>query len=274
MSLHQKKKPHNEEQGVDDWLMTYADMITLLLCFFAIFLSVSTPKKDAFSQMRSTVREKFASDDPAGQLSPAIAPGIKKAVQGSPFVASTMPHGIATEAPPLPGFNSVVGGMHEITNEVRHRPSREIEEEETENGKGKAKDGDRFSSIDMNSASFFAVGLATLSDEGKKILDGVLQTVRSSQYVKHTITIEGHTDDSPINTLQFPSNWELSTARASAVARYFLEQGIPPQRLRASGYADVFPKVPNRDASGRPVPENQAQNRRVVIKLEKVEKDR
>ena len=77
--------------------------------------------------------------------------------------------------------------------------------------------------------------------------------------------------DAPISTAQFPSNWELSTARASAVVHYFLDQGIPAQELRAAGYADTFPKAPNRDAAGHPLPENQAQNRRVVIALEKID---
>jgi chemotaxis protein MotB len=87
----------------------------------------------------------------------------------------------------------------------------------------------------------------------------------------YMITVEGHTDDMPIGTGQFPSNWELSTARASAVVRYLINNGIPAAKLRAVGYAQVMPKVPNRDVTGRPIPENQAQNRRVVIKLEKIE---
>jgi len=61
--------------------------------------------------------------------------------------------------------------------------------------------------------------------------------------------------------------------RAAAVVRFFLSQNIPPQRLRAAGYADTFSKVPNRDANGIAIPANQAQNRRVVIKLEKIEKE-
>ncbi|HTK83477.1 MAG TPA: OmpA family protein, partial [Patescibacteria group bacterium] len=131
----------------------------------------------------------------------------------------------------------------------------------------------RITTIDMNSATFFPSGSATLSDDGKAVLVKVLESLNTSQYQDFIITVEGHTDDVPISTAQFPSNWELSTARAAAVVRFFIEQGIPATKLRASGYADVMPKVPNRDADGNAIPANQAQNRRVVIKLEKIDKD-
>jgi len=65
-----------------------------------------------------------------------------------------------------------------------------------------------------------------------------------------------------------------ASSRAASVVRFFLEHGIDPERLRAAGYADVFPKVPNRDSNGNAIPANQSQNRRVVIKLEKIEKNK
>jgi chemotaxis protein MotB len=96
----------------------------------------------------------------------------------------------------------------------------------------------------------------------------------SEEYRDYTISIEGYTDDSPIKTPQFPSNWELSTARAAAVVRSFVGLGVPAERLRAVGFAETSPKLPNRDADGKAIPENQAQNRRVVIRLEKITKQK
>jgi len=96
--------------------------------------------------------------------------------------------------------------------------------------------------------------------------------LKSDKLKDYQITVEGHTDDTPINTSRFPSNWELSTARASAVVHFFLDQGIPALKLRAAGYADTFPKAPNRDSNGNAIPANQTQNRRVVIKMEKIDK--
>ena len=119
---------------------------------------------------------------------------------------------------------------------------------------------------------FFASGSAALSNSGKAILKGVAANIQSDKYRGYQVTVEGHTDDSPISTLQFPSNWELSTARASAVVHFLLQQGILAPRLRAAGYADTFPLALNRDVDGIAIPENQARNRRVVIKLEKVDR--
>jgi chemotaxis protein MotB len=77
--------------------------------------------------------------------------------------------------------------------------------------------------------------------------------------------IDGHTDDQPVATQQYPSNWELSAARAGAVARLFLALGMQPTRVEIVGFGDTRPKVANRDAQGRPLPANQAINRRVTV---------
>ncbi|MBT5495044.1 MAG: OmpA family protein [Alphaproteobacteria bacterium] len=79
--------------------------------------------------------------------------------------------------------------------------------------------------------------------------------------------VEGHTDDVPIRTARFPSNWELSASRASSVVRYFIEQGIKPSRLKAAGYADTKPKLPNKDIFDEGIPENREKNRRVGLRL-------
>jgi chemotaxis protein MotB len=110
-----------------------------------------------------------------------------------------------------------------------------------------------------------------LSDPGQSILGSLLGRLQSPAFAAYRITVEGHTDDEPISSAQFPSNWELSAARAAAVVRFFAEHGIPANRLRAAGYAQTHPLAPNRDDAGNPIPENQAKNRRVVIELEKIE---
>jgi chemotaxis protein MotB len=135
-----------------------------------------------------------------------------------------------------------------------------------------AQQGDRITILQISSAAFFGSGYAALSGAGKAILRDVAVTLKSDAYAGYNISIEGHTDDAPINTAQFQSNWELSTARAAAVVRFFLEQGIPARKLTAAGYADTFPVAPNRTSDGTVIPENQARNRRVVIKLEKIDK--
>lgn len=230
----------------DDWLMTYADMITLLLCFFIVFLSMSVPKKAPDAEVQKPREE-------------------KSVMQGNlPF------HGMNKAT-----YRTQLLEEEEIKEVKPVQKPAEIQAAPPPQPPAKppGPKGDRITTLDMNSATFFDTGSATLSEGGQSVLQGVTTTLVSDQYRDYIITIEGHTDDAPISTPQFPSNWELSTARAAAVVHYFLDQGIPPQRLRAAGYADTFPKVPNRDAAGNPIPENQAANRRVVIKLEKIVKD-
>jgi chemotaxis protein MotB len=95
----------------------------------------------------------------------------------------------------------------------------------------------------------------------------VLQALEEIGFYQFKIDIEGHTDDVPISTARFPSNWELSVSRASNVVKYFIAHDISPDRLKASGYADTQPIVPNRDSLGTPIPENRARNRRIVIRI-------
>ncbi|HUB49213.1 MAG TPA: OmpA family protein [Acetobacteraceae bacterium] len=131
--------------------------------------------------------------------------------------------------------------------------------------------GDRITIFQCSDAAFFASGSAVLSDAGQDILTRLLVTLQSSRLADYRITVEGHTDDEPITQPQYPSNWELSSARAAAVVRFFVGHGIAAQRLRAAGYADTRPLAPNRDAAGNPLPQNQARNRRVVVELEKID---
>lgn len=248
----------SNHQGVDDWLMTYADMITLLLCFFAVFLSVSMPEKEAFKKARDDMLERFSN-----QESQVIVLTTADAQSKTGGIYNAMP--------------SIID-QYKIGDDAIGQ-EKKTPQEETQKGINNQKpkqyekpEGDRIITLEIPSAAFFASGSAQLSDDGKTLMDEIIEKNLKAESLKdHMITIEGHTDDVPISTLQFPSNWELSTARAASVVRYLIEKGLSPQRLSASGYADSFPKVPNRDAAGKALPDNQAQNRRVVIKLQKIE---
>ena len=107
----------------------------------------------------------------------------------------------------------------------------------------------------------------TLRPEACPILESVAQTLRTPVYSKFKIAVEGHTDDNPITNAHFASNWELSAARATNVVRLFGGAEIPVHRMRAVAFAETQPKVPNRDGTGNPLPENQAKNRRIIIRV-------
>lgn len=236
------RRLQNEEAHVDDWLMTYADLITLLLCFFAVFIAIAVPDERKFEEAREKVVEQFAGGDSAKMKGTYSLPLSEK---DTPVSSDDL-----YEALP-----SIVD---------RFPQNKDVEVEK----------GDRITTIEMNSAPFFPLGAATLSQEGVKILSEIQPSLMSEEYKDYTISVEGHTDDSPIKTAQFPSNWELSTARAASVVRSLIDLGVPANRLRAVGFAESTPKVPNRDETGKPIEDNQAQNRRVVIRLEKIVKQK
>jgi len=121
--------------------------------------------------------------------------------------------------------------------------------------------------VEFSSNILFTSGKADLLPAIKPTFTEIAEELKNETYRSYTIEVEGHTDDNPIHTAEFPSNWELSARRATNVIRFMLDADVEKSRLKAAGYADIHPKVPNRDAAGKPIPENQARNRRIVIRL-------
>lgn len=125
--------------------------------------------------------------------------------------------------------------------------------------------------ITFRGSIFFDSGSADLKPEAIDLLKKVIPVVKK-QDSKFNVVVEGHTDDNPIQSEKFPSNWELSSYRASAVLRLFEENGFDKSHLRAIGFADTLPILPNRDDKNQIISENQSQNRRIVLKLVRVTK--
>ena len=208
-----------KEEGGEDWLVTYADAITLLMAFFVLLYTVSEPNQHKFETKMGGVFEQFS--------------GEKTAM-------------------PLQDLRNQVSTLISETGEATE-----------------AQTTDRGVSFEFKSAKMFAPGSATILEGGVALLDRVAQMVTFMGYDDYRIEVQGHTDDIPINTAQFPSNWELSAARAAAVVRFLVSRGVEAKRLVAVGYGDTRPKAPNRDEAGEPIRENQAANRRVEIEIER-----
>ena len=126
---------------------------------------------------------------------------------------------------------------------------------------------DKGITIELASSAFYKPGSADFRQEAIIVLEKISEMLIAPKYMAYYVEVEGHTDDDPINTARFPSNWELSTGRSTTVVRYFIGQGMDFRRLSAKGFAETRPKVPNRDEEGNPIPENQMENRRVVINV-------
>ncbi len=221
MSGFKKKKP---DEGLDEeWMTTFCDVISLLLCFFVILLSVSEPKQSELEKVRAQFMSAFVESDVA-----------------SPF----------TEL------------MQKIEVMIQEQQmDSEMSVEETDKGLV----------LELSSGSFYKPGSAEFRDEAIPVLKDVALILNDFDYEDYLVEVEGHTDDVPIHTQVFPSNWELSSARASGVVRFFIDQGQEKEKMRVSGFADVEPKVPNIDEFGNPIPENRALNRRIAIRVERRE---
>jgi chemotaxis protein MotB len=276
MRLHQRLR-RDQGRHADDWLITYADTITLLLCLFVVILSIKTadrtvrpnlppapPFEDIFGHpiFHPFARVVDPVTDELQHVRDAAEPDTETLRHGQMAVAEVPAEpvrAILLMTPPAPRHEeTAANSLPAIVDRLKSE------------GRVLVQQGDRITTLQISSATFFASGYAALSGPGKSILRDVAVTLKSADFARYHISIEGHTDDMPINTAQFQSNWELSTARAAAVVRFFLEEGIPARKLSAAGYADTFPVARNRNDDGTVNPENQATNRRVVIKLEEI----
>jgi flagellar motor protein MotB len=256
----------------DDWLITYADMITLLLCFFVIFYVMLSARKngqlEAPEAGYTAYRAQLSRQAPA-RVSPAHVAqrDLTSGTLGEFNLSQLIPAPVAATAEPenagvgpISSSSGTDSNAKEIANSSESQEKPDIESK-----------GDRISAFEMSGSALFDSGSSTLRESGKSILRGVAVQLESDRYDGYQIVVEGHTDDAPIATQQFSSNWELSMGRAAAVVHFLLDQGIPATKLRAAAYGDTRPKVPNRDVNGNVIPGNQAENRRVIVKLEKIE---
>lgn len=203
-----------------NWLVSYADMMTLLFGFFVLLYSFSRIDEKKFEIIRKDVARYFG-----GQVK---------------------------------------------TNPTVKKVEKEVEEIITQAGIDKsvqliARDSEL--ELRFNGAFHFIPGTATLTKDSQfvmgKLIDMIKRTVKAD-----AISVEGHTDDNPINSVAFPSNWELSASRASTVIREFEKYGFDPTKMTAKGYGSSRPLLPNRDSKGEPLVENQDLNRRVIVNIE------
>lgn len=216
------------EPGAPLWMVTFADMTTLLLTFFILYYSISSMNEKRFKE--AILGEKSAS---IGLLKLLDAAEIKQTIAQ------------------MSGLRS--GNiMQELNEAVRSSPAARDVELATHNSKIIMR---------LPVETLFKSGEAQLQLSARPALDQVIEAIRS--HPDYKVNIQGHTDNEPILNGKFPTNWELSASRATAVLRYFVEKNVKPERLTATGYADIFPLVSNETARGR------SRNRRVEIVLEK-----
>lgn len=220
MKRRQQNGGLDETEEDQEWLLTYSDMITLLLAFFAMLIAVSQTDIALWEQMKQGMRSDVA------------------------------------------GKEKVETPLAEIKIDLDSL----LQEERNQGLVGIVLDKNGIV-LSFNSSSLYNSGEAILLPSGERIITKVTQALNALGYYQFRVDVEGHTDNVPINTPRFPSNWELSVARASEVVKFFIREGVNADRLKASGYADTKPVLPHVDEFGRDIVENRAANRRIVIRI-------
>ncbi len=201
----------NESRHRDRWLISYADLMTLLLALFIVMYAASDRER------ARQIAQSFSAQNMVGL-------GI------------------------LPGSDSKEAERAKVEKILMDNP--------VLSSKLKIRQGSSGLIVSLSEAGFFGSGEASLNPESATAIDTLADSLKG---LTVQIRVEGHTDATPISTGKFPSNWELSTARASAVLARFIERGIMPERLSAAGYAGFQPIADNASPEGR------AQNRRVDV---------
>lgn len=247
-----------EHSNTDRWLVSYADFITLLFAFFVVMYSISSvneAKYKIFSDSLSIAfTQRLASTSP---IVPPNQPLVAPAQQQRPTVTT-----LATR-------NKVLVDKH--TAQLGEQ-QRKIEERMKKLANGLSQvmasmiqqrlvninQTRRGVVMDISASTLFGTGEAVLQPASVDVLRQVAAVLSKEDM---PVEVEGHTDDTPIATAQFPSNWELSSARASSVVRILTDNGVPAKRLAVVGLASNQPLAPNDSA------ENRARNRRVTITI-------
>ena len=234
-----------EENG-NAWIVTFADMMTLILVFFILLYTLSEFEDEAYRNLVSSVQ---------------IIDG-----EGSQISVIDFANSQGRNSEPLQvvedmlGLNPTDQVIETIKPVMVSELESMIESTDLSDSIDLAHAGDQII-LQIDGRLLFPSGKASLKDEAKVVFSNLGYMFR--EYADYRIAIRGHTDDRDIETVQFPSNWELSAIRATTVLRFFIQQGIDPERMTATGYADFIPLVDNS------TPENRARNRRVEFVLEK-----
>jgi chemotaxis protein MotB len=243
-----QRKPPEEppaDEGLPAWMATFADMVTLLLCFFVLLLSFAEQSEEKYR-------------DALGSLKGAF--GAKEIRAVSEDMAQFNTSSAAKD------LASKISHDERLLLGVVMRIKSLLDDEDVELKEGTGVTADRDGVVfSANSASLFKSGSAELTADSSRILDKVIKVLMD--YKLHLV-VRGHTDDRPVSTKKYPSNWELSAARAAVALNYIIGNGgIEINRAKAVGYADTRPSVPN-DSD-----ENRIKNQRVEFYLHMPQRD-
>lgn len=235
-----------EDDNGNSWIVTFADMMTLILVFFILLYTLADYEDKAY---RAQIAQVNVLDGEGNQIS-VIDYATRQGRNPEPLRIIE----------DMLGLNPSPDVIEHMRPKILTEIESMVEYSDLEDNVKIKSQGDQIS-LQIDGRLLFDSGKAELKDSATVVFNNLAQLFRENP--DYRIAIRGHTDDLSIETDQFPSNWELSAVRATTVLRYFIQQGLDPERMSATGYADFLPLVPN------DTPENRAINRRVEFVLEK-----
>ncbi|MCR6632011.1 MAG: OmpA family protein [Magnetospirillum sp.] len=206
------------EEPLEDWLLSYADMITLIMAFFVMLAAISKVDANLYEKVQS---------------------GMAKDI------------GKRTASTPL---DNVRKELAQVVSATR--------------GGDDAVDvgsDERGVVLNLDANAMFKPASAEIRPEIMPIIKGIAETLNNERFASYRIEVQGHTDDTPIKTQQFPSNFDLAAARALTAMRIMNGLGLPEERMTMSSFGQYSPRAPNHRDDGTPLPVNQSLNRRISI---------
>lgn len=235
-----RKKFDEATENHERWLISYADLITLLFAFFVVMYAISVVNEgkykvfsvslgDAFSRKTSTSSYDPGQAQAVLPIPTALARRRMEALKREKESLTRLARGLSSTLAPL----------------VRE-------------GKVRVTQNSRGVTVEINASVLFDPGEARLTPESDEALRALAVTLRDDP---HAVQVEGHTDPTPIANELFPSNWELSAVRAGSVVRLFIDSGVAPERLTVVGHGANLPVASNATAEGK------ARNRRVAVTI-------
>ena len=253
-----KKRKQESDEHADNherWLVSYADFITLLFAFFIVMYAVSSVNEGKYRVLSSSLVSAFKSDN-SSNLAPS------KATEFSPI--SIQQSNQTDSIKLIDNLSSQKTKKQEKMKSMAKNILHALEPL-VKDGQVRVTQSSLGITVEINASVLFSPGQAKLADNSSLTLQAVAHVIKGHE---HEIHVEGHTDNLPIQTENFPSNWELSSARASSVIRLFIENGVEAHRLTAIGYGE------NRPIETNETPEGRKRNRRVTVMILSTDPDK
>jgi chemotaxis protein MotB len=261
--MRDRRKRHEDHANHEAWAIPYADLMTLLLAFFVVMYAISSVNEGKYRVLSDALNVAFS-----GTQANATAlrmqnrrPDATRASPGGMPISSDLAMPLASMSKPQPGEEedptakaraaSRARQLEQVAESIENAMSGLIDE-----GLVVVRHKQDFVEVELRTDILFPSGSSHLTPQAHVMIERMGEALIK---FPNDLTVEGHTDNRPINTLEFPSNWELSSARAASVVHLLTERGVEPKRLTVVGHGEHVPVQTNQTEAGR------NQNRRVMI---------